>query len=106
MNRNTKKRREIQVGDKHEMVMQSSYNVIIKDQIALYLGNMPDECIVLPIEIKADFNNIPEEYHETFIQIMSARYSGSVRHDKDKEKPFQKSFKVRRRWYHFLNIFK
>jgi len=37
---------------------------------------------------------------------MSARYSGSVRHDKDKEKPFQKSFKVRRRWYHFLNIFK
>jgi hypothetical protein len=106
MNTSNKKKREIHVGDKHEIVMQPAYNVIIKDHITLYLGDLPNEYILLPIEIKADFNNIPQEYHETFLQIMSARYSGSVRYTGSGEKPFQKSFKLKRKWYHFINLFR
>ena len=99
------KRREIHIGDKHEVIIQPAHYVIINDHITLFLGSGPSDYVLLPIEIKADFNNIPEEYHETFIQIMSAKYAGSIRYT-DGERPFQKPFKVRRRWYHFLKLFK
>lgn len=99
------KQGEIHVGSGFGLVIKSSHNVIMNEHLLLFVDG--NEIIELPIEIKADFNSIPKEWHQTFIQMMSARYGGVVRcYDNTQSKPFELPFKTKRRWYNFFKLFK
>lgn len=55
--------------------------------------------ITLMVEIKADFNTIPTEYHEVFLNVMSSRYLGKVNFG---DNPFSQCKPVqKRKWYQF-----
>ena len=99
------KQSEIHIGSGYGLTIKSSYNVLMKDHLVLHVND--NNAIELPVEIKADFESIPSEWHQTLIQMMAARYGGVVKcYDNTQVKPFEKPFKVRRRWYHFFKLFK
>jgi len=55
--------------------------------------------VTLIVEIKADFNTIPVEYHEVFLNVMSSRYLGKVNFGNN---PFSQCKPVqKRKWYQF-----
>lgn len=65
-----------------------------------YLVVQHDEGPVsLRVEIKADFNTIPPEYHEIFLNVLSSRYQGRVNFG---DNPFSKCKPIqKRKWYQF-----
>jgi hypothetical protein len=94
------KQGEIHIGNGYGLTIKSSYNVVMKDHLSLFNGG--EESIDLVVEIKADFESIPPEWHQTFIQMMSARYGGVIKcYDNPQIKPFEKLPKTKRRWYQF-----
>jgi hypothetical protein len=55
--------------------------------------------VMLKVNIVADFNTIPQEYHEIFLNVLSARYQGSVNFG---DNPFSQCKPVqKRKWYQF-----
>ena len=99
------KQGQYHVGNGHHLTVKSSYIVQMNDNLMLFTGDTSDPLVELPIEIKADFEKIPPEWHQTLIQMMSVRYGGIVKCHNN-IKPFDVPFKTKRRWYNFLKIFK
>jgi hypothetical protein len=58
------------------------------------------ESILLDVEIKADFDKIPAEHHQTFCQMMMVRYGGIV-NIWDNRQPFAKPDVKKKKWYQF-----
>lgn len=55
--------------------------------------------VMLKVDIVADFNTIPQEYHEVFLNVLSARYQGRVNFG---DNPFSQCKPVqKRKWYQF-----
>lgn len=54
--------------------------------------------IDLKINISADFNEIPEKYHEVFINILTAKYYGKVSFS---DNPFSQCHLSKRKWWQF-----
>jgi hypothetical protein len=50
--------------------------------------------------IKADFDKIPPQYHQLFMQMMSVRYGGIV-NIWDNTHPFVKPETKSKKWYQF-----
>jgi hypothetical protein len=80
------------------LTIKTSYIVELHEQLSLRTS-IADE-INLDVTIIADFKNIPEEYHETFIHIMSARYGGVVKAYSN-AKPFDLPISVSPKWWEF-----
>jgi hypothetical protein len=88
----------IHIGNGHHLTIQTSHLVQLNDHLMLFTGD--GKSIELMVEIKADFEKIPSEYHNTLIQMMSARYGGVI-NCYDNTKPFERPKKSKRKWYQF-----
>lgn len=64
--------KEIYLGNGSNLVVQATKNVELKEIIALKTGKK--EIIELEIKIIADFDTIPEEYHEVFMNMLTTKY--------------------------------
>jgi hypothetical protein len=65
----------------------------------LKLMTITDGAIQLDIKIEADFDTIPEKYHEVFLNMVSAKYLDSVSFG---DNPFSQCLPPpRKKWYQF-----
>lgn len=83
------------IGDTNHLVMKTSYTVEMHDKISIHKGGKKP--VELDIKIIADFERVPAEYHNTFIQMLSARYGGTV-NVYDNTEPFAFTSK-KKKWY-------
>jgi hypothetical protein len=90
-----KKETEINLGSGNNMEMKSSQ--LVKTHQTLYLTTEDKGTIALSIDIVADFDTIPEEYQEVFLNMMAARYLGRVSFG---DNPFSQCVPIpKRRWW-------
>jgi len=89
---------EFHIEDGSHLTVRSSTVVEMHD----YLKLIADEGtrVILDVKITADFGNIPSEYHQLFMQMMSVRYGGSV-NIWDNTHPFAKPDIKKKKWYQF-----
>jgi hypothetical protein len=92
-----KKETEINLGSGNNLEMRSSR--LVKTFQTLYLNTEDKGTLLLSVEISADFDSIPEEYHEVFLNMMSAKYLGRVSFG---DNPFSQCQPApKRKWYQF-----
>lgn len=68
--------KEIYLGNGTNLTVQASKNVELKELLVLKTGDK--KSIELEIKIIADFDTIPEEYHEVFMNMLTAKYYNTV----------------------------
>jgi hypothetical protein len=91
------KETEINLGSGNNLEMRSSR--LVKTYQTLYLITEDKATPSLNVEISADFDTIPEEYHEVFLNMMSAKYLGRVSFG---DNPFSQCQPApKRKWYQF-----
>ena len=66
---------EIFLGGGTNLTIQTSKNVELKETLYLMEGNT---AIDLEVTVIANFENIPEKYHEVFLNMMTTKYYGRV----------------------------
>ena len=89
------KETEINLGSGNNMEMKSSQ--LVKTNQTLYLTTEDKGTLALSIDIIADFDSIPEEYQEVFLNMMAARYLGRVSFG---DNPFSQCLPIpKRRWW-------
>jgi hypothetical protein len=92
-----KKETEINLGSGNNLEMRSSR--LVKTYQTLYLITEDKGTLSLSVEISADFDSIPEEYHEVFLNMMSAKYLSRVSFG---DNPFSQCQPApKRKWYQF-----
>jgi hypothetical protein len=89
---------EFHIGDGAHLTVKSSTIVEMHDHLKLMTGD--GKSTTLDVVIKADFDKIPSEYHQLFMQMMSVRYGGIV-NIWDNTKPFTKPDVKEKKWYQF-----
>ena len=72
----SKKESEIFLGGGNNMSMKSSR--LVSTYQTLHLTTTDDGTISMNIKIEADFDSIPEEYQEVFMNMFSAKYLDNV----------------------------
>jgi hypothetical protein len=88
---------EIYLGSGINFTIQTSKNVELREILSLMTEN--DKLINLEVNIVANFENIPEEYHEVFINMMTTKYYGRTSFG---DNPFSKCTPpTRKKWYQF-----
>jgi hypothetical protein len=93
----SRKETEINLGSGNNMEMKSSQ--LVKTHQTLYLTTEDKGTISLSIDIIADFDSIPEEYQEVFLNMMAARYLGQVSFG---DNPFSQCIPIpKKRWWQF-----
>jgi ABC-type arginine transport system ATPase subunit len=105
MARVNNKQDQYHIGGGQHLTVKLSHTIQMKDNLVLFTGDTTNPVIELHIDIKADFEKIPTEWHQTLTQMMMVRYGGVIKLDSN-TKPFTVPFKTKRRWYNFLRIFK
>ncbi len=91
-----KEEAEYHIGDGKYLIMKQTTTVEMKDQLRLMTGE--GKGITLDVSIKADFEKIPPQYHQLFLQMMSVRYGGMV-NIWDNTQPFAKPEVKKKKWY-------
>jgi len=77
--------------------IKTSRNVMMKNTLTL-VGD-DGEAIDLNINIEADFETIPEKYHEVFLNMIMAKYYSKVSFG---DNPFSQCLPPKKkRWYEF-----
>lgn len=87
---------EFQIGDTNHLVMKATYTVEMTERLSLVLPGR--KALSMDVKISADFEKIPSEYHNTFIQMLSAKYGGTVNCYENTE-PFAIIGKKKKKWY-------
>jgi len=87
---------EFHIGDGKHLMVKSSTIVSMNDQLRLMTGE--GKSITLNVEIKADFDKIPQLYHQMFLQMLQIRYGGIV-NIWDNTQPFTPPEKQKKKWY-------
>ena len=88
---------EIYLGGGTNLVMTTSKLITCYEALTLMTPN--DGAIQLDVKIQADFDTIPEKYHEIFLNMMSAKYMKTVSFG---DNPFSQCLPApKRRWYQF-----
>ena len=88
---------EIYLGGGNNLEMKSSQ--IVRTHQTLYLTTEDKGTLSLSVEISADFDNVPQEYQEVFLNMMSAKYLGRVSFG---DNPFSQCQPIpKRRWWQF-----
>ena len=91
------KETEINLGSGNNLEMRSSR--LVNTHETLYLTTPDKGALSLSVEVSADFDTIPEEYQEVFLNMMSAKYLGRVSFG---DNPFSQCQPIpKRRWYQF-----
>ena len=92
-----KTKQEIHLGFGSHLNVQTSRNVSLYETLTLMNGEK--EPIVLDIKVEADFNTIPEKYHEVFFNMMASKYCNKASFG---DNPFSVCQpKPKRKWYQF-----
>jgi len=87
---------ELLIGYGTHINVQTAQLVTLLDTLTVMDGNTPIE---LNIKIEADFNDIPEKYHEIFFNVMSSRFYGKVAFTNN---PFSECVPPsKKRWWQF-----
>ncbi len=77
--------------------VQTSRNVKLKNSLTL-IGEK-GESIILDIDIITDFDTIPEQYHEVFLNMLTSKYYGKTSFGHN---PFSKCLPPKKKkWYQF-----
>jgi hypothetical protein len=77
--------------------IKTSRNVKLRNTLTL-IGDQ-GESIDLNVEIEADFETIPKQYHEVFLNMLMSKYYGRVSFG---DNPFSQCLPPKKkRWYHF-----
>ena len=93
-----KQENEIYLGGGKNLVMTTSMLVTCYETLTLVVNSK--ERIPLEVKIQADFDTIPEKYHEVFLNMMSAKYLKTTSFS---ENPFSQYVPAsKKRWYQFL----
>ena len=88
---------EINLGGGKNMLMSTSKLVTCHELLTLVVNGQGG--ITLDVKIQADFDTIPEEYHEVFLNMMSAKYLKTTSFG---DNPFSQCLPTpKRRWYQF-----
>ena len=98
--------------NENEIFLGGGTNLSFKQAKLITTGNLlklqtkEDGIITLDVKIQADFDTIPEKYHEVFFNILSAKYLDSVSFG---DNPFSKCLPPKKKkWWQFwkanLNI--
>lgn len=90
------KKGEFYIGDGSHLTVKSSTIVRMQDHLKLMIDD--GKSISLDVEIKADFDKLPPEYHQLFCQMMMVRYGGIV-NIWDNTQPFAKPEIKKKRWW-------
>lgn len=90
------KQGEFHIGNGSHLTVKSSTIVEMHDYLKLMTGDA--KAITLDVKITADFEKIPKEYHQLFMQMMSVRYGGIV-NIWDNTQPFTKPEVKKKKWY-------
>jgi hypothetical protein len=92
-----KKESEIFLGAGNNISMKSSR--LVSTYQTLYLTTPDDGTLSINIKIEADFDTIPEEYQEVFMNMISVKYLNRVSFG---DNPFSQCLPApKRRWYEF-----
>jgi hypothetical protein len=92
-----KKDTEINLGGGYNLDLRSAK--IVNTHQTLYLTTPDSGTLTLSVNISADFDGIPEEYHEVFLNMLSAKYLGRVSFG---DNPFSQCQPApKRKWYQF-----
>ncbi len=92
-----KKETEIFLGGGANMDMRSVR--IVETHQTLYLTTTDKGTLTLSVNISADFGSLPDEYHEVFLNMMSAKYLGRVSFG---DNPFSQCQPApKRKWWQF-----
>jgi hypothetical protein len=88
---------EINLGGSHNVIMCTSKLITCYETLTLVVKGKSG--IPLEIKIQADFDTIPEEYHEVFLNMISAKY---LKITSLGDNPFSQYISVpKKRWYQF-----
>jgi hypothetical protein len=88
---------EIYLGNGNNFTINTSKNVELRETLSLMTEN--GKSIDLDVKIMADFENIPDEYHEVLINMMTTKYYSRVSFG---DNPFSKCLPpTRKKWYQF-----
>jgi hypothetical protein len=88
---------EIYLGGGANLVMNTSKLVTCYETLTLV--TMGDGSIPLEIKIQADFDTIPDKYHEIFLNMMSAKYLKTTSFG---DNPFSQCVPApKKRWFQF-----
>ena len=88
---------EIHLGFGSHLNVQTSRLVSINETLILING--AKDPLELNVKIEADFNTIPPEYHEVFLNMLSAKYMKAVSFG---DNPFSKCLPTpKKRWWQF-----
>ena len=93
-----KKEAEFHIGEGQHLTMKTTHTVHMKDKLRLITGE--GKGIDLDINITADFEKIPKQYHLLFMQMMCVRYGGLV-NVYDNTSPFEDPKEPKKKWYQF-----
>lgn len=92
------KEAQIYLGDGKHLSMKSSTIVTLKNTLSLFRGENKSP-LELVVNISADFDNIPAEYHHIFLQMLSVRYGGSINALDVTQDPFAVLKNKKHKWY-------
>lgn len=86
---------EHNLGGGNHLNLQSTKMVKLSDSLTLKTNEV---WVELDITISADFNTIPDEYHEVFTNMLTSRYMGRVSY---MDNPFSKCHLPPKKWWQF-----
>lgn len=90
-------KQEIHLGTGNYLNVQTSQLITMHETLVLVNGSGGP--IELEIKIEADFNTIPEQYHEVFLNIMTSKYYNKASFG---DNPFSKCVPPKKRkWFEF-----
>lgn len=91
------KESEIFLGAGNNISMKSSR--VVSTYQTLYLTTPEEGTISMNVKIEADFDTVPEEYQEVFMNMISVKYLNRVSFG---DNPFSQCLPApKRRWYQF-----
>ena len=93
----SKKETDNYLGGGNNINVRTASIVSVNNSLKLITPN--DGAITLDIKIEADFDTIPEKYHEVFLNMVSAKYIDSVSFG---DNPFSLCVPTpKKKWYQF-----
>ena len=92
-----KKQTDIYLGGGNNINVRTASIVSVNNSLKLITPN--DGAITLDIKIEADFDTIPEKYHEVFMNMLAAKYLDTVSFG---DNPFSLCQPApKKKWYQF-----
>lgn len=90
---------EIFLGNGNNLTIQTTKNVELREILELKIWGETHDYISLDVKIIADFDSIPEKYHEIFLNMMTSKYYGKTSFG---DNPFSQCLpSKKKRWYQF-----